>query len=250
MPGDLGKPECSACGGSGWLRIDVPVGHEFFGKLFECECQSGTLAARRAGAVQKYSQMSDHDRRLSWDDITITTGMMKGFTAVRKTLRLGHGWVYLWGPSGPGKTLLAKAAVAESLRAGQSAVFVMWADMLDHIRRGIDAGDVAERLEQWRSVPLLAIDEYGRANNTGWVDEIRARVFVPRHEAAIEQRSITLFTSNFAPDRVDNGDMGWLYDRLRDGRYDVLERDDGQGGIVEVSGPSMRPTMRYDPAEG
>ena len=29
----LGKPDCLHCGGVGFLRVDVPVGHERFGRV-------------------------------------------------------------------------------------------------------------------------------------------------------------------------------------------------------------------------
>src|SRR5918995_280631 len=31
-------PVCPICQGAGWLRMDVPLGHPSFGRLFKCEC--------------------------------------------------------------------------------------------------------------------------------------------------------------------------------------------------------------------
>lgn len=246
-PGSRAKPDCPICKGFEYLRVDVPVGHPMFGKMFLCECVTGSAAYAKAQTepVRAASQLSEADYQLDWDSITVTPPMLKAMTAVRKTLRRGHGWVYLYGPPGPGKTLLAKTAVVDYLSRGNGAVFVLWADMLNHIRRGIQAGDYEARLQQWRNVPLLAIDEYGRAANSAWVDEIRNQIFTVRYESAIEKKTITLFTSNFSPDSVGNDDVGWLSDRLHDGRFNVLDRDDSFGGIVEMAAPSMRPAMSY-----
>jgi hypothetical protein len=40
-PGSPGKPDCQSCGGTGYLRLDLPLGHPLFGKLFLCECVDG-----------------------------------------------------------------------------------------------------------------------------------------------------------------------------------------------------------------
>ncbi|OQX61677.1 MAG: hypothetical protein B5M51_07425, partial [Anaerolinea sp. 4484_236] len=34
-----GDPNCELCGGMGYLRRDVPMGHPDFGKLFICKCR-------------------------------------------------------------------------------------------------------------------------------------------------------------------------------------------------------------------
>jgi DNA replication protein DnaC len=111
-------------------------------------------------------------------------------------------------------------------------VFVTWPDLLNHMRQGFRDGDYDERVEAWRSVPVLAIDEYGRAKESEWVAEAQVLVLNHRHESALHKKTVTLFASNFAPDseRVDD----WLYDRLRDQRHQ----------IVKVTGPSLRPVMK------
>lgn len=38
FPGCPGKPECKQCEGTGYVRLDVPVGNENFGKIFLCDC--------------------------------------------------------------------------------------------------------------------------------------------------------------------------------------------------------------------
>lgn len=68
---------------------------------------------------------------------------------------------------------------------------------------------------------------------TEWVAEARAKIFNARYESAAHQRkTITLFSSNFVPERGED----WFADRIRDGRFTV----------VEVTGPSMRPLMEAE----
>ncbi len=40
-PGCPGDPACKVCEGRGYLRLDLPVGHRYFGKIFLCECTRG-----------------------------------------------------------------------------------------------------------------------------------------------------------------------------------------------------------------
>lgn len=37
-PGDPGDPTCKMCGGPGFVRIDLPVNHPQFGKVYYCDC--------------------------------------------------------------------------------------------------------------------------------------------------------------------------------------------------------------------
>ena len=40
----LGDPECPYCGGLGYLRADVPVGHQDFGKIVTCKCRQAQVS--------------------------------------------------------------------------------------------------------------------------------------------------------------------------------------------------------------
>ena len=55
----LGDPNCPHCGGVGYLRMDVPLGHEKFGKLEPCICRAGDIAE---GARARLFAMSNLDR--------------------------------------------------------------------------------------------------------------------------------------------------------------------------------------------
>ena len=55
----LGKPDCPHCGGVGFLRVDVPLGHEKFGRLEPCVCRANEIAAN---AKQRLYEMSNLDQ--------------------------------------------------------------------------------------------------------------------------------------------------------------------------------------------
>ena len=228
-PGDVGNPNCPDCLGVGYVRLDVPVGHEFFGKLLVCECSAERIAAARSEKLQLASALPAEDLALTWGNVMRTPAISEAIEATRQALVRGWGWVYLWGPPGPGKSLVLKCAVAELVRGNREAVYANWSDMLQHMRAGYDAGDFDERVEAWRTVAVLAIDEYGRAKDTEWAREIRNRVMNQRYDMAANRKTITLFASNFPPQDGED----WLSDRIYDGRFRV----------VNVNGPSMRPSM-------
>lgn len=229
FPGASGDATCPACKGLGYMRLNLPLGHPSFGKLYVCECAEAKVEAAQANRLSRASALDPADLALAWGSVGLTPAIAPAVQAVRETLARGWGWVYVWGPPGPGKTLLLKTAVAECLRANQGAVFVNWFDLLDHLRAGYDQGDYDERLALWRSAPVLVVDEFGRAKDSEWVREAQGKVFTPRYESALRQRTVTLFGSNFEPAKAED----WFADRLADNRFK----------IVQVGGMSMRPLM-------
>jgi len=52
----LGDPNCPQCRGVGYVRYDVPFGHEKFGKLESCVCRAKDVAA---GARSRLFAMSN-----------------------------------------------------------------------------------------------------------------------------------------------------------------------------------------------
>src|SRR5688572_2326288 len=55
----LGKPGCPHCGGIGFLRLDVPVGHEKFGRLEPCVCRATEISEN---ARKRLYEMSNLER--------------------------------------------------------------------------------------------------------------------------------------------------------------------------------------------
>lgn len=39
QPGMPGQPGCKVCKGIGWVTLNVPLGHPYFGKALACDCQ-------------------------------------------------------------------------------------------------------------------------------------------------------------------------------------------------------------------
>ena len=160
------------------------------------------------------------------------------------------GWLYLWGGPGNGKTLALMAAVNAFIQRGEPALYITLADLLDLMRetfrfhkstRAADIGDDAwqkwgtyqERFKRVQSVKLLAIDEFdsSKINETRFAVELRSRLIDHRYRDAVAGETFTMFAGNDDPASLP----GWVYDRVRDGRFVIWHN----------AGESVRPVMEW-----
>ncbi len=225
-------PGCSICGGQGWMRCDVPVGHPNFGKLVLCP----NASLLRLPIANQYGLAPDESRSLNWDQVLERGNVLKAVSVIQQILLRGYGWVYLWGSFGQGKTLILKIAVAETLRQRQFASYVRMTEMVDNLRAAFDAqnpsAEAERRLEWWTDLPVLAVDEIDRLRQTAYAAEQQFLLLDRRYEQALRQRSITLLAANTAPEQLP----GYLADRILDGRFT----------IVRLTGDSARLGMDWE----
>ncbi len=199
-----GSPNCARCGGVGWLRHDVPVGHPDFGKAFPCDCIADELAARRLSSVRQASNIAALDA-MTFDSFRLDApgnspealGSLKtAFEAARRFAAAPGGWLVFHGGYGCGKTHLAAAIVNARLREGAPAVFIAVPDLLDHLRASYGAGEDGEgfeaRFESIRGAPLLVLDDLGTEAPTPWAAEKLFQLFNHRYNAQLP----TVITTN------------------------------------------------------
>jgi DNA replication protein DnaC len=142
---------------------------------------------------------------------------------IQAALERGYGWVYLYGGYGTAKTTMLRVAVAESLRAGLDATYTRMVDMLDEIRAAYDHNkpqeEATRRIRRWMELPVLALDEIEKTQETGFIVERRFQILDHRYEAATRQRAgVTLIAGNVAPEKLG----GALGSRIADGRFTVV----------------------------
>jgi hypothetical protein len=227
----LCEPSCVVCGGLGWVRGDFPLDDPRFGRVQPCPNMD--LDVYLPEHVRLVGLTKQEQASLDWQNILPLDGSnaVKAANQVRSLLDRGYGWIYLWGDFGTAKTLILQIAVAVSLRRGLDASYVRMAELLDHVRDGYESGEYSERLQRWESVSVLCLDEFERVNETGWVDEKRFLLMDNRYVAALRRESVTIMAGNRDPSTFD----GYLWDRIRDGRFE----------IVKLSGESIRPGMEW-----
>lgn len=230
----VGDPECPLCHGLGYIRLDVPVGHPHFGKLFPCTCRMASIQSQRDEALRSLGNL-EALKRFTFDTFCPDG---HGLSAERqRNLRAAYqeavsyaqrlqGWLLLMGGYGCGKTHLAAAIANDALSRGIVPLFVTVPDLLDHLR-GAFAPEASQsygdRFEQVRTARLLILDDLGTENATPWALEKLFQLLNYRYMAALP----TVITTNQDLDRLDPR----LRSRLAD--TDVVE-------MVTILAPDFR----------
>jgi len=199
-----GQPQevCPHCGGAGFVRLQVPVGHPLFGKAIPCICKRREIRERQLRRLLEQSNLL-HLRSMTFDTFEVKADLS---TEVRMSLEDAlatsrefaenpHGWLLFTGEYGSGKTHLAAAIANYRVAHGQSALFVVVPDLLDYLRSAYAPQSPAtydERFEQVRGTELLILDDLGTQNTTPWAAEKLYQILNYRYNAELP----TVITTN------------------------------------------------------
>jgi len=179
LPGD---PSCPICGGIGFVRQDLPVGHPEFGKMHICTCRKGQLDRRMQKRLFALSRL-DELQHLNFDNFrprgrvglrpALADSLEQAYNQAKMFARTHLGWLLLYGGYGSGKTHLAAAIANFSVEMGIATLFITVPDLLDTLRFSYDDPDATfeQRFEEIRSAPLLIMDDFGTQNATEWAQE-------------------------------------------------------------------------------
>jgi DNA replication protein DnaC len=181
-------PVCPHCGGAGYVRVNVPMGHPSFGQPVPCSCKEREFEERRQR--EEEIRLSELDRFFSlkpFSNKTFETFDTENtrITASIKDARLaawqlangatpGWQWLVLMGSYGTGKTHLAAAIAHYRLERGSSVYFAIVPELLDHLRAAFAPNSELsydEMFDRIREVELLVLDDLGAENNTAWATE-------------------------------------------------------------------------------
>lgn len=230
MSKQLCHPSCSVCGGLGYVRYDVPVGHPKFGRLEPCP-ERGNLVR----PMFLRSGLQGAEFNLTWNDVWDLGNVLDAVEIVRNVMTRGYGVVFMYGNWGVGKTLVMQIAVATWLRDHKTdASYVNMSNMIDAMREAQfdpDADNQRGDMTHWSNCDLLCIDEFDKVRDTPYGTEKKFGILDERYVMAVRMKNITIIASNKTPDEYP----GYIYDRLRDGRMDM----------VEFTGQSARPGMEW-----
>jgi DNA replication protein DnaC len=212
LTGDLlGDPNCPHCHGIGYLRVDVPIGDQDFGRLEACVCRRAQVTQavrRRLFALSHLDELKD----LTFDTFKPRgrqgLGEMQGnslqaaYNQAKHYAETLEGWLFLQGGSGCGKTHLAAAAANFAVTLGVPTLFLTVPDLLDTLRFSYDDKDVTfeERFDEIRNARLLILDDFGTQNATGWAQEKLFQIINFRYI----NRLPTIVTSNLILDEIED----------------------------------------------
>lgn len=184
---------CPDCGGGGFYKEAVPLGHPNFGKLFPCHCtlerrsrreqeqqtailgrlgrELGELAGKRLDGFD-VSRAADREQRKS-----LEAGLAAAWEYVAALPRIAEGraaWLYLWGPCGVGKSHLAAGIAYLAAEQSYRASYASAPALLRFLRDGFKDDTENARMLALQLVDLLVLDdlgaEYHRAEGD-WSDQ-------------------------------------------------------------------------------
>ncbi|MCC6298654.1 MAG: ATP-binding protein [Anaerolineales bacterium] len=221
----LGKPDCPHCGGVGFLRVDVPVGHEKFGRLEPCVCRANEIASN---ARQRLYEMSNLERlsHLTFANFNATGNPKAEFVSPQEVASLRdaldaseqfaknlNGWLLLEGSYGCGKTHLAAAIANECVQRGVPTLFITVPDLLDSLRFAYNDPETTfeERFETIRTADLLVMDDFGTQNATPWAQEKLFQIINARYINKLP----TVITTNLILDEIESR----IRSRLQDAEF-------------------------------
>lgn len=209
IPEPTPAPACSRCGGTGFLRYDVPFGDPNFGRIVPCGCKNREIATSRANKFRELSHMGPlESKRLANFEVERGSSAFSR-SALEVSLRVAreyaetpNGWLVLTGPSGTGKTHLGAAIVNEILDRNEGALWVFVPDFLDHLRTTFSPhSDIAfdELFTTVRDAPVLALDDLGAQSSSPWAEEKLYQILSHRYDA----RMPTIITTSKLLDSFD-----------------------------------------------
>ncbi len=177
---------CPKCKGAGFIAFDVPVGHPFFGRAFECECLTAKREERNYAELQELSDLIDFRDKTFATFNARAAGVAEAYRLACEYAQDPRGWLVLVGPVGCGKTHLV-AAIANHYRSlGGKPFFVNVPELLDHLRSTYAPSSTVsydERFEEVRNAELLILDDLGTESSSEWAREKVYQIFNRRYNA-------------------------------------------------------------------
>jgi len=210
----LGKPDCPHCGGVGFLRVDVPLGHEKFGRLEPCVCRSGEIAENARKRLYELSNLARLSH-LTFENFNRSGNPKAEFVSPQEAANLHdaydaseefanklEGWLLLEGSYGCGKTHLAAAIANAMVQRGIPTLFITVPDLLDSLRFSFSDPETTfeARFEDIRNADLLVMDDFGTQNATPWAQEKLFQIINYRYINKLP----TVITTNLILDEIES----------------------------------------------
>jgi DNA replication protein DnaC len=141
-----------------------------------------------------------------------------------KLIKAGFGMVYLQGNYGIGKTVCAKSFTVDAVIGYGSALYRRQSELVNYLRSSYDAdfgqSEYKHRLDRFKNIKWLVIDEIGRDRLTDFGVESMAELIDARYQGALKKQLMTVLISNKAPEDVFEA---YVVDRIHDTKMRVLE---------------------------
>lgn len=232
---------CPICGGTGFLRRDLPVSHKEFGRAVPCSCKKQETLP----ALQKWSGLGNSTQIWTLENFP---GDRETLKAAKEALAQKHGiWIFWSQAFGTGKTGILVSMIQACWQANIPALYQSVPAMLDRLRASYADGDYDELMSELKEIPVLALDEFHRWHNNARTDRGRhsgddedkaegshswaeEKIFQIVEERYLHwDERLTLVATNRNPDK---GDLDPIASRFSDSL---------RSRIVHVGGGDLRP---------
>ncbi len=169
------QPEvCPLCHGAGYVKRDLLVGHPDFGRAVLCECKQRQLELRDLAKRQEISGLVPFFN-CTFDTFDPAVPVVEeAYKAALRYAANPDGWLIFEGGLGCGKSHLAAAIANQRENAGDTVVFSIVPDLLDHLRAAFAPTSELtydKLFELVRGAHLLVLDDLGSENGTAWATE-------------------------------------------------------------------------------
>lgn len=206
------SPECPACGGTGWKRIEVPGKTN---RVTRCECRIGDRAARLLKAANiparyEHCTLADFATDFSGAHRSLAAARLAAGRFVEEYPLETTGLLFV-GPIGTGKTHLAVGIIQELVGSkGVRCLFSDYRELLKEIQNSYNPSVQTTELEILQPVfeaDVLVLDELGAVKPTEWVWDTVSHILNSRYN----EKKTTIITTNFpdlAPGELQPGRSG------------------------------------------
>ena len=211
--------QCPKCGGSQYVRLDVPRNHPSFGRVFACSACNMEALTFSAGLNPQ-----ERTIRLADLDTDGRPGAEAMVRAMGQFLADGcYGFLTIHGGYGNGKSTALKAIVNACIERGIEARYVTMTEVMIYAREAFESQQQGDsdygRIAKLAKVCVLVIDELDKARITDYAREVQTHLFDIRYREAHRLGTVVAWNGRFR-----DIDMPWVLSRLSE--YPVIENKD------------------------
>ncbi len=205
-----GDPDCPICHGSGYIRLDVPLGHPQFGKIQLCTCRASQARQDVYDKLYALSHLNELSH-MTFENFE-PHGRVGLYPEEAKSIEMAYhqaqvfsenqqGWLFFQGGYGCGKTHLAAAIANFAVQIGVPTLFVTVPDLLDNLRFALSEveNSFEAQFNEVRQIDLLILDDLGTQNATPWAQEKLFQIINFRYI----NRLPTVITTNMRLDQIE-----------------------------------------------
>ena len=209
LDGDLGELDCPKCRNKGWVAYN-----DGDGIVYEkCDCMPRRAALKRIresglSALLEDYRLDNYETPEPWQESALTKARQYAETP-------GAHWLYIFGPSGTGKSHLCTAVCGALLDAGQAVRYMLWRDESRDLKALVnDSAAYNRAMHELKGADILYIDDFLKGG-TGDADK---RLAFELLNSRYNSRRPTLISSELSIDAVldwDEAIGSRIYERAK-----------------------------------